>query len=155
MVKWIILAILLLPIAEIGVFIVVAAVLGLGWAFPLLVATTLAGFWVLRWAGRGGLARFRVAVADSNVTGIEANTGGFLTVLAGLLLLLPGFITDVIGLLLLIAPVRRWCGAAFRRAVRGRDRAAGRAEVVDLDPEEWRQVADRELENKPDKAPRG
>lgn len=110
---------------------------------------------MLRWAGRGGLARFRVAVADSNVTGIEANTGGFLTVLAGLLLLLPGFITDVIGLLLLIAPVRRWCGAAFRRAVRGRDRAAGRAEVVDLDPEEWRQVADRELENKPVKAPRG
>jgi UPF0716 protein FxsA len=155
MVKWIILAILLLPVAEIGVFIVVAAVLGLGWAFTLLLATTLAGFWVLRWAGRGGLARFRVAVADSNVTGIEANTGGFLTVLAGLLLLLPGFITDVIGLLLLIAPVRRWCSAAFRRAVRSRNRAAGRTDVIDLEPKEWRQVADRELENKPDKSPRG
>ena len=151
MVKWIIIAILLLPVVEIGVFVLVAALIGLLWAFMLMLATTLAGFLVLRNAGRGRLARFRVAVADSDVTGFEANTGGFLTVLGGLLLFLPGFVTDVIGALLLIRPVRRWCGAAFRRAL---NRRTGRKEVIDLAPGEWTQVRDPELEHRRGKPPR-
>ena len=53
MVKWIIIAILLLPVAEIAAFILVAAIIGLGWAFLLMLATTLPGFLVLRRAGRG------------------------------------------------------------------------------------------------------
>ena len=61
MVKWIILAILLLPLAEIAAFILVAVMAGLGWALILMLATTLTGFLVLRWAGRGRIARFRVA----------------------------------------------------------------------------------------------
>ena len=76
MVKCIIIAILLLPLAEIGAFILVAAILGLGVAFLLMLATTLAGFQVLRQAGRGSIARFRVAVADSDVAGFQAHTGG-------------------------------------------------------------------------------
>ena len=83
MVKWIIIAILLLPLAEIGAFILVAAILGTGMAFLLMLATTLAGFLVLRQAGRGSIARFRVAVADSDVAGFQAHTGGFLTILGG------------------------------------------------------------------------
>ena len=146
MVKWVVLAILLLPLAEIGVFILVAALLGWLWAFTLLLATTLAGVLALRWAGRGRLARFRVAVADGDVTAFEASTGGFLTVLAGLLLLLPGFITDLIGALLLIGPVQRRCAAAFRRAVVGGGNR--RDHVVDLTPGEWTQVPDRELDQR-------
>src|SRR5215203_544027 len=71
MVKWIIIAILLLPLAEILAFILVAALIGMGWAFLLMLATTLAGFVVLRRAGRGRIARFRVAVADTDVAGIQ------------------------------------------------------------------------------------
>ena len=148
MVKWIIIAILSLPVLEICVFVLVAALIGLLWAFMLMLATTLAGFLVLRQAGRGRLARFRVAVADSNVTGFEASTGGFLTVLGGLLLFLPGFVTDLIGAVLLIPPVRRWCGAAFRRALHRRSGGNGRKEVIDLAPGEWTQVRDPELEHK-------
>ena len=91
--------------------------LGSACAFLLMLATTLAGFLVLRRAGRGGIARFRVAVADTDVAGIQANASGFLTVLAGLLLFLPGFLTDLVGVALLIGPVRRWCGRTFRRWV--------------------------------------
>jgi len=105
MAKWIIAAILLLPLAEIAAFILVAALVGLGTAFLLMLATTLAGFLVLRRAGRGGIARFRVTMADTDVAGIQANTSGFLTVLAGLLLFLPGFLTDLIGVALLIGTV--------------------------------------------------
>lgn len=145
MVKWIIIAVLFLPVLEIGVFVLVAALIGLLWAFMLMLATTLTGFFVLRRAGRGQLARFRVAVADNNITGLEASASSFLTVLGGLLLFLPGFVTDLIGAMLLIRPVRRWCGAAFRRAF---NRRTGREEVIDLAPGEWTQVRDPELENK-------
>lgn len=145
MAKWIISAILLLPLAEIVAFVVVAAIIGLGWAVLLMVATTLAGVAVLRRAGRGRIARFRVAVADTDVAGIEANTGGFLTVLAGLLLFLPGFLTDLIGAALLLGPVRRWCGRTFRRWVRRRN--SSDRSTIDLAPGEWRQVADRDRSN--------
>lgn len=70
----------------------------------LLLLTTLAGSLVLRHAGRRKIAHFRVAVTDNDVTGIQANTGGFLTVLAGFLLFVPGFLTDLLGAALLIAP---------------------------------------------------
>jgi UPF0716 protein FxsA len=149
MVKWIIVAILLLPVAEIAAFMLVTAIIGLTWALGLMLATTLAGFLVLRWAGRGRLAHFRVAVADSDVTGIQANTGGFLTVLAGLLLFLPGFLTDLIGAVLLIGPVRSWCGATFRLWVKRSERSD--RSVIDLAPGEWEQVPDREPQNKSNK----
>jgi UPF0716 protein FxsA len=143
MVKWIIIAILLLPLAEIAAFILVAAVVGVGGAFILMLATTLMGFLVLRRAGRGGIARFRVAVADTDVAGIQANTSGFLTVLAGLLLFLPGFLTDLVGAVLLIGPVRRWCGRTFRRWVRRRD--TGDPSTIDLAPGEWQRLPDHDL----------
>ena len=143
MAKWIIAAILLLPLAEIAAFILVAALVGLGTAFLLMLATTLAGFLVLRRAGRGGIARFRVTMADTDVAGIQANTSGFLTVLAGLLLFLPGFLTDLVGAALLIGPVRRWCGKSFRLWVRRRNPAD--RSTIDLAPGEWAQLPDRDL----------
>jgi len=147
MVKWIITAILLLPLAEIAAFILVAILVGLAWALLLMLATSLAGFLVLRRAGRDGIARFRVAVADTDVAGIQANTGGFLAVLAGVLLFLPGFLTDLVGAALLIGPVRRWCGKTFRLWVHRRG-AADRS-TIDLAPGEWQQMPDRELPKKP------
>jgi UPF0716 protein FxsA len=149
MVKHIIVAILLLPIAEIAVFLLVAALIGFLGAFILMLATTLAGVAVLRRAGRGRIAQFRVAVSDGEVTGVEANTGGFLTVLAGLLLVLPGFVTDLVGAALLIRPLRRWCGRTFKTWV-GRRQNAQRG-VIDLSPDEWQQVPDREIENRSSK----
>jgi UPF0716 protein FxsA len=146
MVKWVIIAVLFLPVAETALFILVAAIIGGIWALALTLATSLIGIWVLRRTGRGRIARFRVAVADTNVTWIEANTPGFLSVLAGLLLLLPGFLTDVIGAALLIAPVRRRCAATFRHWVRKRDQ--GDRSVIDLAPGEWEQLSDREAQNK-------
>ena len=147
MVKWIIIAILLLPLAEIAVFVLVAVFAGFVWALFLTLLTTLAGFAVLRHAGRGKIARFRVAVADTDVAGIQANTSGFLTVLAGLLLFLPGFLTDLIGAVLLIGPVRRWCGKTFRVWIRRRNPSD--RSTIDLAPGEWQQVPDRELPRNP------
>ena len=49
MVKWIFIGLLALPIAELAVFILVAANIGLGWALLIMLGTTVAGFLVLRW----------------------------------------------------------------------------------------------------------
>jgi UPF0716 protein FxsA len=156
MVKRVIIAVLLLPIAEIAIFLLVAALIGFLGAFTLMLATTLAGAMVLRQAGRGRIAQFRVAVSDAEITGVEANTAGFLTVLAGFLLVLPGFLTDLIGMVLLIGPVRHWCGRSFQswasRSWAGRKQDAERG-VVDLAPTEWQRVPDREIENRSQKPP--
>ena len=148
MVKWIFIGLLALPVAEIGVFILVAASIGFGWALLIILATTIAGFSVLRWAGHNRIALFR-SVSGRSISGfeagIEANPDGFLVILGGILLVLPGFITDVIGTLLLFGPVRRWCAMAFRRTVGVREHP--KEAVVDLDAGEWKVVPDRELEN--------
>src|SRR3954462_3931736 len=151
MVKRIIIAILLLPAAEIAALVLVAALIGIAGALLLLVATTLAGILVLRHSGRGGIARFRVAVADGEITATEMNSAGFLTVLGGLLLVLPGFLTDLVGAALVIAPVRRWLGSVFRArfeswlqtGTTGRRRTD--PSVIDLSPDEWKQMPQRKL----------
>ena len=149
MVKWIFLGLALLPIAEIAVFVAVAAHFGFLQAVGLTILTSALGFLVLQHAGRAQLAQFRAAVGDGGMTVFEAHAGSLLTVLGGLLLILPGFITDAIGLLLLIAPLRSWLAGAFGGAVTRRTQK--QTGVVDLDPDEWKQVPDREL---PDRAKR-
>jgi UPF0716 protein FxsA len=147
MVKRVIVAILLLPIAEIAAFVLVATLIGVVGALLLMLTTTLAGIMLLRQAGRGRIAHFRVAVAEAGTTGFEANATGALTVLAGLLLILPGFLTDLVGVALLVGPLRRGCVRVFRTVFRtwiGR-KGQGEASVVDLAPDEWQRVPEREL----------
>jgi UPF0716 family protein affecting phage T7 exclusion len=45
---------------------------------------------------------------------LEPMLDSYVVIMAGLLLIVPGLISDAIGLLLLIAPLRRWC---IRRVV--------------------------------------
>jgi UPF0716 protein FxsA len=132
-----------------------------GWALPSTWTTLRAGSGsatkpprrtTQRAAGRGRIARLRVAVAETDKAWIEAHTGGFLTVLAGLLLFLPGFLTDLIGAVLLIGPLRRRIGTAFRRWVRSRDQRS--RSVIDLAPGEWQLVPDCELPKRPGPRPR-
>jgi UPF0716 protein FxsA len=148
MAKFILIGLLTLPAAEVAAFILVAAEIGLAPAFGLLLATSAAGLIVLRYVGVARLARLRVAVTQSGLPGIEAGGDAFLTIFAGILLLLPGFITDGLGILLLLAPVRRWIGARFQRFVQ-RHQAAGPPGVVDLDREEWSRTPDQVLGSPP------
>lgn len=143
MVKWIILSVLLLPVGEFATFVLVAWLIGFGWALALMLATSIAGFVALRWAGRGPLAQFRDAVAENGLARFEANTAGLLTVLGGIMLILPGFLTDLAGALLLIGPLQRRIVANFDRAASG-GRQSRRSAVIDLKPDEWRQMPDRE-----------
>jgi UPF0716 protein FxsA len=139
--KWLLLAVLALALAELAVFIAVAANIGFAWALGLVLAGSLTGALVLRHAGGSHIARVRVALGDGNFTALQADSSGFLILLAGILLLIPGFITDIVGLLLLIGPLRRALGAALQG---GRPPPRGDG-VVDLEPEQWHRVPDPTL----------
>ena len=142
--KWLLLAVLALPIAELAVFVAVAASIGFGWALILVLTTSLAGGMVLRHAGGNHIARVRVAMAEGSFSSLQADSTGGLILLAGFLLLIPGFITDVAGLLLLLSPLRRALAAAF-----GRGKPPARADgVVDLEPEQWHRVPDQALSDR-------
>ena len=146
MLKWSIIAILLLPVAEIAAFVGIAAIMGLTGAFALMLLTSLAGFLVLRHAGRGGIARLRRAVDEPATLARAAGSSGIMTLVAGTLLLLPGFLTDLIGAALLIAPVRRSLGRLVRQWLR-RESGGDGPTVIDLPPTEWRHVPDAEIES--------
>jgi len=141
---WLLSAVLALPFAEIVVFVLVAVWIGLGWALLALVATTLTGALMLRLGGGRHIERTKVVLGPQRYAALETDSAGTMYVLAAILLLIPGFITDVVGLLLLIGPLRRLMGTLLLRALA--PRAAGEPdEIVDLTPDQWRQVPDPQL----------
>ena len=95
----------------------------------------------------GVFAAVALAIAVVGVAGVEArleaNPHAFLVIIAGILLVLPGFITDAIGAVLLLSPIRNWCGRRFRASGRRSDEA-----VIDLNESEWRQVPEGKLEDR-------
>jgi len=138
--KYLLLAILMLPMAELAAFIAVAVAIGFFPALGLVIAGSFAGLLILQHAGGNHIGRMRIILNEGSFTQLEADGTGALTLVAGFLLLIPGFITDAVAVLLLIAPLRRALGAALRRGPPAR--ADG---VVDLEPEQWRRVPDPAL----------
>jgi UPF0716 protein FxsA len=144
--RGLILAVLALPLLEIVVFVLVAAAIGLGAAFALIVALSVLGALVIRYGGAAHISRVRVALGENRLSALQADGSGAMTVIAGILLLVPGFITGAVGLLMLITPLRRLVtGAAGRRSAAG---GAANDNVVDLAPEDWQQVPDRQIDKR-------
>ena len=54
--KWLLSGLLALPLLELVAFIVVAALIGFGWALVLILASSVAGFLILRHAGGNHIA---------------------------------------------------------------------------------------------------
>jgi UPF0716 protein FxsA len=137
MAKWVLWALLAMPILELAAFIAVAATIGFGWALSLIFAGSVAGLLILRHAGGAHIARIRVALGQGTFTAFQADSKGGVTLLAGILLVIPGFISDVVALLLLVGPLRRRIGDLF-----GGTASKGQQEdgVVDLAPEQWHRI---------------
>jgi UPF0716 protein FxsA len=92
----------------------------------------------LRHAGGANIDRVRAAVGNNRLSMLHANAAGTLTLIAGLLLLVPGFITGFFGLMLLIPALRRMLGNALGPAA-GRAGAAN-DNIVDLAPDDWQRI---------------
>jgi len=149
LVKWAIFGLLMLPFVEIAIFVAVALKLGVLAALALTILTSFAGMAVIRNAGATDVQRVRTAFGERSISRVELDGRGFLTVLGGFLLVLPGFLTDILGALLLLPPMQYAIGAALRRAVGRMDRAGGRPDVVDLPPDQWRQVPEERIPHQP------
>ncbi len=104
-------AFILVPIAELAVIVTVGRSIGFLPTFALLVGLSLLGAWLARREGLSAWRRLQLALAEGRVPTVEVADGAMI-LLAGALLLTPGFLTDVAGVLLLLPPVR----AALRRA---------------------------------------
>ncbi len=103
--SWVLAGIVLLPVVELFVITTVADRIGGGWTLLLLIAAGVAGVLILSRGGPSTFRRVREASRAGRVPGSEL-ANAFLTVVGGVLLLVPGFVTDLVALLCLVPPAR-------------------------------------------------
>jgi UPF0716 protein FxsA len=133
--KWLLLGILVLPIAEIVVFVAVAAQIGFADAVLIQLVCSLVGVVVIRSAGRVRLDRLRSQLGEGMIHSAQFDGADLVRAAAGVLLVVPGILTDAFGALLLVPVVRRALGAIVLRAAAATD--GRRDQVIDLEPSEW------------------
>src|SRR6476661_8201137 len=107
------------PIAELYVIVQVGQAIGLWPTLALLLADALLGSFLLKHQGRGAWQRFNQALAERRFPGKEV-VDGLLIVVGGTLLLTPGFLTDIAGVILLVPPTRAVVRRLLRRFTLGR-----------------------------------
>lgn len=127
----VILLLVVLPIAELYVMVQVAQAFGFWEMLGALVLLSLAGIWVMRYAGFRAWRRMLHAGVAGDPVGVQAPDSA-LVFLAGLLLAVPGFITAGFGLLLLLPPVRALVRSRFQRRFAAA-RRSGRVITVTYD----------------------
>jgi len=139
--------ILLLPLAEIAMFVLVGQRIGVGATILTVLASSFCGLILMR---RQGISMLRGLQAGS--TGAEGGevVRGMLHMVSGLLLVIPGFITSALGLLLLLPLTRSFLWRSlkpdvvvtrsaqfYRRSNTGERNTKSGASVIDLDDAEF------------------
>jgi UPF0716 protein FxsA len=119
-----VLAFIVVPIAELYVIIQVGGLIGVGPTLLLLLLDAVLGSWLLKHEGRSAWRRFNQALAERRLPAKEV-ADGFLIILGGALLIAPGFITDVFGVLFLLPPTRAVARRILRRFTVGRVAVVG------------------------------
>ena len=108
---------LLVPVAEIAVFIQVGSRIGAGMTVLLVVVSAVVGVWLVRRQGLATATRVQAMVArgESPALGMLE---GLALLAAGVLLIIPGFLTDIAAFALLIPPLRRGIIRLYLRHMR-------------------------------------
>lgn len=112
--KYLLLSIVAFPVIEIIILLLSGKVIGF-WA--TLFALLLMGIVGAYLAKQQGLETLRRAQAQMNVGQLPGNEmiNGLCIMIGGILLVLPGFITDLAGLLLILPPTRKLCKPLIMR----------------------------------------
>lgn len=139
------LAFVVLPIAELYVIIRVGGEIGVLNTIGVVLGVAVIGSWLVKREGWRVWRRFNEALAAGQVPAREV-VDGVLVLAAGALLVTPGFLTDVLGILLLFPPSRAAVRAyvlrrtrAGRSVIRGGSFGVRRTgDVVDTDATETR-----------------
>lgn len=109
------LAFTIIPIAELYLLIKVGSQIGALATVAIVILTGMAGAYLARMEGLATMQRVQQSLAQG-VTPAEDLLDAFIILAAGVVLLTPGFLTDIAGLLLLFPPSRN----AFKRWLRRR-----------------------------------
>ncbi|WP_152657357.1 FxsA family protein [Oceanobacillus sp. CFH 90083] len=111
--KYLLLAFILVPAIEIGVFLWLSQLIGVLWVAGLIMGTALLGIFLARYQG---LEVFRRAQQQlqKGVPPTEELLDGLATILGAFLLIIPGFVLDIAGLLLLIP----WTRNQFKKQLK-------------------------------------
>lgn len=146
---WIFLAILAVPLIEIGLFVQLGGVLGLWLTLAWVVASAALGIIVLKGVSMIGPVSLSRDMRELNdPTSLLAHR--VMLVLAGGFLLIPGFLTDAIGILLLIPPIRLLVIKVLGRKFRSANTVSVHGSVIEG---EW-QVKEPPNDNAPSDPPR-
>ncbi|WP_281967107.1 FxsA family protein [Roseovarius nanhaiticus] len=114
---WLLLAFIIVPMVEIGLFIQVGGWLGLWPTLAIVLLTAILGTWLVRAQGALALSELRGSLSgQSDPT--EALANGAMILVAGVLLLTPGFFTDAVGFALLTPPFRKAAFVYLRKRVK-------------------------------------
>lgn len=140
-----------LPLIEIAGFIVVGKAVGIAATLGLIILSTVAGLMLLRVQGIGMIRKLREEGRTTTDPGKTFVDGAMIAV-AAILLIIPGFMTDLAGLLLLLPFVRGlvWSRLGARSAfVSSRqqfysgsgDKRQG-SQIIDLEEADFRREPD-------------
>lgn len=110
MVGRLILAFIFVPLVDLVVLLRIGRELGFWPTLAVVILTGVVGATLARWQGLQTLTGIQASLSAGNIPTTQLADGA-LILLAAALLLTPGFLTDLAGLLLLIPPAR----AVFRR----------------------------------------
>jgi UPF0716 protein FxsA len=103
-------------LAEVVLFVLVAAWIGLGWTILIALATSALGWVLVARQGVRALADLRERARTGQGAGRALGDAG-LVGLGGLLMVLPGFLGDVLGLLCLLPGSRSLVRGLLARGV--------------------------------------
>lgn len=113
---WLLLAFIIVPLIEIGLFIQVGGAIGLWPTLLIVVLTAILGTWLVRAQGAVAMGRLRSSFS-TQTDPTEPLAHGAMILIAGVLLLTPGFFTDALGFALLTPPFRRAAYAYISKRV--------------------------------------
>lgn len=133
---WLLLAILAVPLIEIGLFIQIGGLIGMWPTIAWVILSAALGIIVLKGVASLGpvsLSRDMHELQDP----LSPLAHRVMVAFGGGLLLLPGFLTDALGLLLLIPPVRQVIIRLIGRRIRGNGRTTVHTTVIEG---EWQEV---------------
>jgi UPF0716 protein FxsA len=139
---WVFLAILAVPLIEIGLFVQIGGAIGLWGTIAWVIGAAALGILVLKGVaslGAVSLSRDMKELSDP----LSPLAHRVMVVIGGALLIVPGFLTDFLGLLLLIPPVRMLIIKLISRRLKSRFGVRTQSTVIEG---EW-------TEAKPDTPP--
>ncbi len=116
---WLFLVFLVVPIIEIGLFVLVGGWIGVWPTIGLIVFTAVVGSMLVSRQGRGTWVQLQLEIANGQSPSATLVYGAMILV-AGALLLTPGFLTDALGVTLLIPGAREGLRGWFVQRMKSR-----------------------------------